>query len=101
MNLFGHDPAFWAAVIGATLIKVFTSTYGGIVRLSTMVAAAVFSAFWFTDPVLHVLRLDPTTYRYGVAALLALTGEGLMRMAIGLSNDSTKLIEFWRAWRGK
>lgn len=101
MNHFGHDPAFWIAVIGATLIKVFTSPYGGIVRLFTMVVAAIFSAYWFTDPVLDWLKLNPETYRYGVAALLALTGEGLMRMVIGISNEPSKLVDFWRMWRGK
>lgn len=100
MNFFGHEPSFWMAIAGATVVKIFTTPYQSLMRTVITVIAAVFSAMVFTDPVLAWLRLDPTTYKAAVAAVLALTGEGLMRFAMGVASDPTKALDWLRAWRG-
>jgi len=99
--MFNQDPAFWIAVIGATIVKLATSPYHSLFRTLMTIFAAVFSAWAFTVPTLDWLELDPATYTPPVAALLALTGEGFMRMVLGAVNDPTKLAELIRIWRGK
>jgi hypothetical protein len=95
-----HDLAFWTAVGGATLVKLVTSPYTGFVRVLATVIAAVFSAYFFTQPAMDALGLDHETYTTAMAALMALTGEGIMRFIINLSNDPTKALDWIKAWRG-
>lgn len=98
--MFGHDIGFWLAVIGATLVKLLTSPYHSFLRAVVTVFAAVFSAYVFTGPAIQWLGLTPETYTAPVAALLALTGEGLMRLVMASSNDPGRLFELFRQWRG-
>ncbi len=97
--ILGHDLSFWISVLGATLIKLFTSQYQSFTRAFLTVFAAMFSAYIFTDPMIHWLALDPITYTTPMAALVALTGEGLMRTLISFGENPTKAIELWKAWR--
>ena len=99
MNFFGEDPRFWLAVIGATIIKVATSPYHSFRRAVLTTFAAIFAAFFFTDPALAWLGLSPSTYRNALAAVLALTGEGFMRLAINLINNPETAIRWWQIWR--
>ena len=85
MNLLGQDIWFWIISTGAAIVKVATSPFYSIWRAIMTVGAALFAAFVFTEPALDLLGLDPEVYRNGVAAILALTGEGLMRAAIQAS----------------
>ena len=101
MNLFDLDWRFWAAVLGAAFVRVVTSVNHSPVRSALTVGMAVFAAWTFTDVTLHYLSLPPTTYRNPIAALLALTGEGLMRFAINAVNDPGKALDVWNKWRGK
>lgn len=96
MNLFDLDWRFWAAVLGAAFVRVVTSENHSLLRSVLTVAMAVFSAWIFTDVTLDYLNLPPATYRNPVAALLALTGEGLMRFAIAAVNDPRKILDLWR-----
>lgn len=95
-----HDLAFWLAVGGATVVKLLTSPYGGPIRALATVIAAVFSAYFFTQPAMAALGLDPNTYTTAMAAVMALTGEGAMRFIINVSNDPTKALEILKMWRG-
>lgn len=99
-----HDISFWVAVAGATLIKLTTSPYTGPFKAGSMVVAAIISAYLFTAPALAFFNLDPDTYTTPMAALLALTGEGIARWLIGLSQnlptEPSKIAEFIRSWRG-
>lgn len=97
----GHDLGFWLTVFGATIIKVVTSTNQSIIKTLTGGFAAIFAAWVFTDPIIHYLAISSDTYTTPVAALLALTGEGLMRAIMGASEDPTKLVSIIKAWRGK
>ena len=98
--IFGHDLSFWISVAGATIVKLLTTPYKSLIHLGLTIFAAVFSAMVFTDPVLAWLKLDPNAYKAAIAALLALTGEGIMRALITVAADPTKALEWVRAWRG-
>lgn len=99
-----HDLAFWLAVVGATLVKVLTSQFGGPVKLVATVFAALFSAYFFTTPAMHFLGLDPEVYTTMMAAVMALTGEGFMRwgmkMVDTLPSDPARILDLIRQWRG-
>ena len=95
MNLH-FDYRFWVAILGAAVFKLMTSPWHSPTRAIITVLAAVFSAWVFTDPVLHFMSW-PMTYREPVAALLALTGEGTMRWVIRTTPD--KLLEYWKDLR--
>ena len=62
-----------------------------------MVFIAVFSAYVFTDPVIAWLHMDPDTYKSAVAALVALSGEGIARLVISIANDPKKGIKPFQA----
>ena len=98
--IFGHDVTFWISVLGATGIKLLTSPYHSVTRAALTVFAAMFAAYIFTDPVIHWLELDSATYTAPMAALLALTGEGIMRAMIAGANDPSKALTWWRQFRG-
>lgn len=95
-----HDMAFWLAAMGATLVKLITAPYTGLWRAVVTVFAAVFSAFFLTSPMMDLLGLAPEIYTTAMAALMALTGEGLMRWLIGAANEPTKIIDLLKQWRG-
>jgi hypothetical protein len=100
-----HNLSFWLAVIGAAGVKLFTSEYTGFLRALTTVVAAVFAAYFFTTPVMTLLGLDPETYTTAMAAIMALTGEGLMRWIMGVSDslpsDPSKIVDLFKRWTGK
>lgn len=95
-----HDLAFWLAAIGATIVKLITAPYKGFLQAFSTVFAAIFSAYFLTEPAMDLLGLDPEVYTTAMAALMALTGEGVMRWLIGASNDPTKVFDAIRQWRG-
>jgi hypothetical protein len=97
--IFGIDIQFWLTVAGAVAVKLITSKYEGFWRALAAIFAAMFSAWVFTNPVLNWTALDPETYRYFIAALAALTGEGIMKWIIAASNEPTKIIDLIRQWR--
>lgn len=96
MSFFNSDYRFWLAVAGAALFKLLTSPWHSPTRALITVLAAVFSAWIFTDLVLHVMSW-PAVYREPVAALLALTGQGFMQWVIRTTPD--KLIEIYKDLR--
>lgn len=98
---FDVDIKFWIAVIGAAVVRVITSENHSLVRSGLTVMMAIFSAWVFTDSALAWFSLPPETYRNPMAALLALTGEGLMRLAISIVTDPAKGLDLWNKWRGK
>lgn len=94
------EHSFWIAVVGAVVVKLALSPYHSIVRALLTGFAAIFTSYIFTDSVVDWLGADPVVYRVPVAALLTLTGEGLMRNVIDLSNNPKKFIEWWKSWKG-
>ena len=94
------DLPFWIAVIGAVVVKFLTSQFHSWLRAFSTAFTAIFAAYIFTDPVVDWVGLDPMTYNVPFAALLALTGEGVMRTIITFSTDYRKIIEAIKLWRG-
>lgn len=100
MVFFGHDLAFWFAALGAAVLKIILSPWLGVVKGVISVASALLVAIIFTDPLLAYLNLNPTAYKNAVAALVALTGEGVVRWLLQLVSDPTKVLAVVKAWRG-
>jgi hypothetical protein len=100
MNFFGHDLLFWVAAVGATILKILLSPWAGFLRAAISVASALFLAVVFTEALVSYLSLNPDTYRTPVAALVALTGEGLTRWLLQLVDDPKKLVSLFKVWRG-
>lgn len=104
--MWNQDQSFWITVAGAAIVRLITADYDGPFHLSLLrgvvtAFTAVFAAVTFTEPVLHALSLPADTYKIPMAALMALTGEGLMRMVIRLSADWKQALEILKIWRGK
>jgi len=98
MILGGQDHRFWIAVIGAAAFKVWTSQSKQRSKWGAALtgAFAVFCPYVFTDPTLAVLGWGEG-YKIIVAAMLTLTGEGIMRWVVNLTPD--KAIELWREFK--
>ena len=101
----GHDNTFWWTVLGAVVVRLFTAEYEGalpsrLFRGGFIAFAAIFSAVTFTRPVVSFFDLPLDVWQIPVAALLALTGEGLMRIVIRATGDSKYFLSLIRAWKG-
>lgn len=106
MFFFGHDFGFWVAAIGAGAVRVVTADHGGpmwarVLRAMAMFFMAIFAAVVFTRPVCIYLGLPLDVYEVPMAAVMALTGEGFMRMFIRATSDLKAVAEAYRIWRGK
>lgn len=99
------DLGLLAVVAGGAFVKVITSKrltlWGGIVT----VTMAVFSAVVFTEPIAYLLGVEETSLTLAIAALLTLTGEGVVRTVIDTFDDKESaksfIVDMLRAWRGK
>lgn len=87
-----HDWQFWAAVLGASVFKLLTSTTLSVVTAVATVLSAVLVAWAFTDAAVAYFALNPATYKIPVAALLALTGEGIARTLINWAADPLRTL---------
>lgn len=87
---------FWVAVAFATLVKLKASKNMSKWAVLTTVLTATGAALVFTKPVLHWLNLEGETYTAGVAAIVALTAEHLMRQLLELRLD-----DIFTNWRKK
>ena len=98
--LFGHDIAFWFAAIGSAFLKILLSPWMGLWKGLASVVAALFCAIVFTEPLLNYLNMDPETYKSALAALIALTGEGVVRWLLQIATEPGKFTEMLRNLRG-
>ena len=96
-----YSVEFWLVVAAAVIIRLLASEKHTLFSAVLSVFNAVFAAVVFTVSVLDWLRLDPDTYQLPVAALLALTGQGLTKMLINYTDSPQRLLEFIKSWRGK
>jgi hypothetical protein len=97
----GHDMQFWVALLLATMVRVVTSPFHNLWRSVVMVVTSVFVAWVFTDPVVDWMHLDPVIYKAPVGALLALTADGLVRIALNAAADPAQFLRMWRRLRGQ
>ena len=86
---------FWAAVLLAVIIKLKTSSRLGLWGTITAIASALLSAYAFAEPLSRWLGFSEII----VAALIALTGEGLMRYILIVVNNPEELKEWLRLWK--
>lgn len=100
MNVLGHDVAFWFAALGSAMLKILLSPWMGFWKGAISVASALFCAIVFTEPVLDYLNLNPETYKAALAALIALTGEGVVRWLLQIATEPGKLAKAIKALRG-
>jgi hypothetical protein len=82
MNFFGHDWSFWAALLGAALVRVLTSPYRSFLRAAAQVFVSVFMAWLLTDSAVDYMHLNPDIYKVPMGGLIALTADGIVRMAL-------------------
>lgn len=94
------DWPFWLAAAGATFIKLVTSVHRSLWQACTTAFSALFSAYIFAEPSLAWLNLDRDVWFLPVVVLWALTGEGLMRLAISITSDPETALEWLKAWHG-
>lgn len=95
------DPYFWITAISAAVIRVFSAEKVHWPRSAVTFATAIFSAWAFTDAVIHYLGINPDVYEYPAAAIIAVTAENLMRIFLILTGDLKNIASLIRAWRGK
>lgn len=73
------DWLFVGAVLGGATLRLMlsegVSPYQAVVAFS----CAIFCAVFFTGPILSYLELTGNSYEYGLAAILALSGETFVR----------------------
>lgn len=99
--IFDHDIAFWFAALGSAFLKILLSPWMGFWKGIASVAAALFCAIVFTEPLLNYLNMDPETYKAALAALIALTGEGVVRWVLQVATEPGKFAEMLRNIRGQ
>lgn len=88
------DLKLWLAIVIPAIIRLMLSATLTISGAILTLASAFCAAYFFTDPILTWFSLDPEDYRIGVAALLSLTGENIMRRILELtgSDDALKTL---------
>lgn len=94
------DVSFWASVVGAAVLKLLFSPFQSWWKSFSTMVSAVFCAWVFTAPVMDLMGWNPDIYENAVAAVIALMGEGVMRMIIQVWQDPRLAIDFIRAVRG-
>lgn len=95
------DLKIWISVTVAIIFKLITSESLSLMKAIATVISAVFCAWVFTEPVLMFFQMDKETYELPMAAVLALTGEGIIRWLVSISNDPKEIIDMIRKLRGK
>lgn len=93
MNFY-NDYRLWLAVLGAAVFKVALSPWYSLKRAAVTLSAACFCAWLLTDPALHFMNLAPEVYGYPAAALMAFTGDGIIRWLMRMTPE--KLLAMWR-----
>ena len=98
MQFGGQDHRFWIAVLGAAVFKVWTSKdkHANWWGAALTGAFAVFCPYVFTDTILAIMGWGDS-YKIIVAALLTLTGEGIMRWIVNLTPE--KAIQIWKDFK--
>ena len=87
MNDFKDQLGFIFAIIGGLLVSMLTSTRHSFWLALTRIAAGLFCAWFFTEPVMHWMELNPATYRNSVAGLLAMAGYAAVRFISDLNKE--------------
>lgn len=92
----GYDFTFWISVISASFVKWVLSPQHSIWRAFATGFVGIWAAWTFTIPFVDYMGWDSSTYTIGVAGTLALTGDGLARIAIAVTHDPQSLTNFFK-----
>lgn len=93
-----EDWRYWLAICGAAALKVMWSQTLTKYQALLTFLSGVFTAWVFTDVLIAWAGLDVNVYRVPTAAILALTGEQVVRRIIRYSQrpgDLKRDIEDW------
>ena len=91
----------WLAILGAVAVKLLLSDRMTLFRSVATSAAGIFAAWVFTDPILNLIGWEPERYRIAAAAMLALTGENLLRRILDFSKSESMIADLIKVWRDK
>lgn len=91
----------WLAAALAVVVKLLLSPSLSLRRALGTAAAALLAAWVGTDPVCHILGWEGEQMRTLAAALLALTGENIVRRILDLSDNPAQIKALWDIWRGR
>lgn len=91
----------WLAIFGAVAVKLLLSDRLTVFRSLATSSAGIFAAWVFTDPILNMLGWEPDRYRIAVAAMLALTGENILRRVLDFTSSESMIADLLKLWRGK
>lgn len=100
MTWLSLEAAFLVAIVGGAVLKIGLSADLTWRQRAFTGLVAVWAAAIFSDPALRLFSLDPT-YKAPLAAVIALTFEGIARFVLNLVSERVTLLEVIRAWRGK
>lgn len=93
-SIFGYDYRFWIAVFGAVILKLATSESHSVKKVFITWFTAAFVAWVATEPLIGYLELDAERYTVLTAAVLALTGDSIVKWLMSIKPES--LIKMWR-----
>lgn len=96
ITALAERPLFWAAIVGAVMLKHLTVKSAGAWSLISTTISAVLCAVLFSGLVMEWFSLSPKS-EPAVAALLAIFGDHGLRLVL----QSQSLADLIRAWRGK
>lgn len=85
---YHYDFYFWVSVAGAIVVKLLLGEHHSFRRSIATGLAGIWFAWTFTIPAVAFAGVSNDEYLIGVAGLLALTGEGIARQVINLTEDS-------------
>ncbi len=83
------DGLFWLAIGGGVLVKLMFSERLTTRQVIMTVCSGVFCAVFFAKPILDFLKLDGDHFEYAIVAVLALTGEHIVRRVVQFSKSGT------------
>lgn len=89
---------FLLVVAGGLIVSILSSERHTLLGTLSRIAAGVFCAVLFTDPVLHYLSLEADAYRKATAGIFSMSGYAITRFAANW--DRQTVIDFVRALRG-
>ena len=97
---FSTDSILLGYTVLIASLKAYWTRDGSWVSFAVSWIAGIVSGYVFTDAAVAILGLDPNTYRLGVAGLVILSGENVMKWIIRSSIDPVNTFKtvtgFWR-----
>lgn len=90
---------FLLALGGGILLSVLTAERHSLQMAAVRVSAGLICGWFFTDPTLDWLALDPDIYRNAVAALWGMSGYAVTRMVNTIRWE--RLFDIIKAWRAR